>query len=87
MMGIPCDFPSFIYGDNKSVLVNLSKPYSMLKKKSCSIAYHFVHEGVARNEWLVTYVNTDDNVSDILTKPIPGGCKRNKFVRMLLHHY
>lgn len=73
MMGIPCDFPSFVHGDNKSVLVNSTKPFSMLKKKSCSIAYHFVREGVAKDEWRVTYINTNDNVADLLTKPLPGG--------------
>ena len=34
MMGIPCDYPSYIYGDHKSVLANSSKPFSILKKKS-----------------------------------------------------
>ena len=48
MMGIPCDFPDFIYGDNKSVLSNSTHPFSVLKKKSCSIAYHFVREGAAK---------------------------------------
>ena len=32
MMGIPCDFPSYIFGDNQSVLVNSSVPTSVLKK-------------------------------------------------------
>ena len=86
MMGIPCEFPSYIFGDNQSVLANTTKPFSMLKKKSCSIAYHFVREGVSKGEWITTYVNTHDNVADILTKPLPGGEKRTKFVRMLLHH-
>ena len=58
----------------------------MLKKKSSSIAYHFVREGVARDEWRTTYINTHENVADILTKPLPGGVKRNKFVGKLLHH-
>ena len=48
-MGIPYDYPSNIYGDNKSVLVNSSKPFSILNKKSSSIAYHFVREGVSRD--------------------------------------
>ena len=86
MMGIPCDFPSYIYGDNQSVLVNSTVPTSILKKKSCSIAYHFVREGVAADEWRITYISTHDNVADLLTKPIPGGMKRIKLIRMFLHH-
>ena len=42
MMGIPVEMPTFIFGDNKSVLANTSVPHSVLRKKSSSIAYHFV---------------------------------------------
>ena len=63
MMGIPCHFPAFIYGDNQSVLANSMKPFSVLKKKSCSIAYHFVREGVAKNEWRTNYISTHVNQS------------------------
>ena len=86
MMAIPCDFPSYVYGDNQSVLVNSSKPFSVLKKKSSSIAYHFVREGVAKDEWRTAYINTNDNVADILTKPLAGDEKRARFVKMILHH-
>ena len=86
MMGIPCDGPGFIYGDNQSVLANTTVPDSTLKKKSQSIAYHFVREGCARDEWRTTYVNTHLNPADLLTKPLPSGKKRASFVRMVLHH-
>ena len=86
MMGIPCNTPTYIFGDNKSVLANTAKPFSMLKKKSCSVAYHFVREGVSRKEWLTSYVNTHDNVADMLTKPLTNAEKRRKFTNMVLHH-
>jgi len=57
-----------------------------LKKKSQSIAYHFVREGSARDEWRTAYVNTHENPADLLTKPLPAGKKRSGFVRMILHH-
>ena len=84
-MGIPVDLPCFVYGDNKSVLANSSNPFSVLKKKSNSIAYHFVREGCAKDEWRITYVNTHDNCADLLTKPLVG-MKRKKFTNMLLYH-
>ena len=56
MMGIPCIGPAFIYGDNQSVLANTTIPDSVLKKKSQSIAYHYVREGVAKDEWRTSYV-------------------------------
>ena len=86
MMGIPCDDPTLIYGDNMSVLYNSSLPDSILKKKSQSIAYHYVREGTARDEWRVTYTNTHDNEADLLTKVLPSGEKRRGFVRKVLHH-
>ena len=85
MMGIPVDAPTYIFGDNQSVLNNTTLPDSILKKKSQSICYHFVREGVARNEWRTTYVNTHENPADLLTKPLPAGEKRTKFVKSILH--
>ena len=79
--GIPVDMPCYVFGDNK-----FSLPDSVLNKKSLSIAYHFVREGTAANEWLTTYVNTDDNCADMLSKSLPGGWKRRKFTGMILHH-
>ena len=86
MMGIPVDRPTCIYGDNQSVLANTTIPDSTLKKKSESIAYHFVCERVARDEWRTSYVNTHDNEADLLTKQLPHGEKRKGFVSNLLHH-
>jgi hypothetical protein len=86
MMGIPCEGPTYIYGDNQSVLANTTIPDSTLKKKSQSIAYHFVREGSARDEWRTTYVNTHVNEADLLTKQLPSGEKRRSFVKNILHH-
>ena len=84
IMGIPCNGPVYIQGDNQSVLANTTIPESTLKKKSQSLCYHFVREGVARDEWRTTYLNTNENEADLLTK-ILGGVKRKSFVRALLH--
>ena len=86
MMGIPIFGPAYIYGDNKSVLYNTTLPESTLKKKSQSIAYHFIREGSARDEWRTTYVNTLKNNADLLTKVLPSGDKRKNFCRSILHH-
>ena len=67
MIGIPIEGPTCIYGDNQSVLANTTIPDSTLKKKSQSIAYHFVHKGAASDEWRTSYV------ADLLTKQLPDG--------------
>ena len=58
MFGVPFEHLAHVFGDNQSILFNSSKPHSVLKKKSSSIMYHFVREGVAKNEWQTTYLNT-----------------------------
>ena len=65
MMGIEIDGPTYIYGDNQSVINNTSKPESVLKKKSNSICYHFVREAVAMKECLTTHIPTLRNFADM----------------------
>ena len=86
MMGISINGPAYVFGDNQSVLANTSGPHSVLKKKSSSVAYHFVREGVAKDEWRTTYLNTHLNPSDMLTKSLPGGEKRTRFTGYFLHY-
>ena len=85
MMGIPVDDPAFVFGYNQSVLCKTSNPVSNLKKKRNIIAFHHVHDGFAQYEWCTAYVNTHENLADILTKPLSEE-KRWKFVRTLLHN-
>ena len=49
MMGIPFDLPTFIFGDNQTVLVNTSKPHSTLKKKPVSISFRYFIEVNAKD--------------------------------------
>ena len=86
MMDMPFVDPVLIHGDNKLVLCNTSMPNSTLKKKSQSIACHFVREGAARDEWRTAHVNAHLNEADLLTKPLPSGDKRKGFAHNLLHH-
>ena len=76
---------AYIYGDNKSVLVNSGTAHSQLKKKSNSVAYHHVREGSALDECRTTYINTHENIANLMTKNLPSSAKRTKFCKMLLH--
>ena len=67
-MGIKIDGPTYLYGDNMSVIHNSSKPKSVLKKKSNSICYHFVREAVAMRECLIIHVPTVRKWADLLMK-------------------
>ena len=85
MMGIPLTGPTLIYGDNQSVLYNTTIPESILKKKSQSLCYHYVREGVARNEWRTGYIKSMENPADLFTKPL-ASTKRQGLIRKMLHH-
>ena len=58
----------------------------MLNNNSNSIAYQFVKEVIDHDEWRATYINTNDNLSNLLTNTFPYGEKRTKFCKMLLYN-
>ena len=51
-----------------SVINNVSKPESMLKKKLNLICYHTVHEAITTDEALVARIPTKINLADLFTK-------------------
>jgi len=83
MMGIPLDGYTHVRADNLSVVKNSSLPESTLKKKSNSIAYHYVRERAAADMIRVSYEPTATNIADMLTKIQPGPV-RKKFAQMVL---
>jgi hypothetical protein len=85
MMGVPLSGPSFVYGDNMSVIHNTQRPESTLKKKSNSVCYHAVREAVAMGECLTGHIPTENNPADLATKLIPGGMKRDHLVGLVLY--
>jgi hypothetical protein len=85
MLGVPVNESSYVFCDNNSVVCNTTAPESTLKKKSNAIAYHCVREAVAMKEILIAYEPTDTNLSDIMTKALPGGERRDRLVRQVLY--
>ena len=75
MMGVPIDGPCHVKADNLSVVRSSSQPESTLKKKSNSIAFHYVRERAATRIISVQYEPTDTNLADMLSK-IQSGSKR-----------
>ena len=84
MMGVPLEGPTHILADNMSVVHNCSNPNSQLKKKSNSIAYHYVRERVAVGVCYISYVPSADNLADMLTKTQPGEV-RGRLAKQVLY--
>ena len=76
MLGIPCEDPTFVYSDNKTMLANTTVPAPTLKKKADSLSFHFVREGCTHDKWRTTYAHTYLNLADMFTKPLPSGGER-----------
>ena len=83
MMGVPIPGPSFVMGDNQSVIFNTFRPESVLRKKSNSICYHAIRESVAMGKILTAHVRSEDNLADLLTKVLFGLQRRLKVVGIL----
>jgi hypothetical protein len=65
MMGVILSGPTYVYGDNMSVVHNTHRHDSVLKKKSNSICYHAVRESSAMGESIIGHVPYVDNPADI----------------------
>jgi hypothetical protein len=66
-------YPMTVYCDNQSALVLMTK--SMMgfsKRKHVDVAYHFVHNRVMRDEVVLEFVSSEEQLADILTKALPA---------------
>ena len=72
MLGVPLDGPALMLGDNMSVVLNTTVPSSVLKKKHLGIGYHRVREAIAAKVMRFAHIPSEDNLADIMTKPLPS---------------
>ena len=85
MFGIPLNGadgipqPTDLMCDNESVVRNSSQVESMLNKKHNSIAYHYVRWNVAAGVIRVSWISTDDNIADALTKRLTHDRREDLF--------
>ena len=70
VLGVPLEDTSLLVGDNMSVVINTTLPSSMLKKRHNAIAYHRVREAIAAKIINFAHIDSQENVADILTKPL-----------------
>lgn len=83
LMGVGVDGPTNVFCDNESVVKNLTKPESTLKKKHNAIAYHRVREAQAAGIIRIAWEAGEFNLADILTKQLAGPRLRELCGRIL----
>lgn len=70
MFGVPISGPTDVLCDNQSVVNNTTKLESVLNKKHSLIAYHAVRWAVAAEIMRVGKVDTNENLTDAMTKTL-----------------
>jgi hypothetical protein len=70
-MGVPLDGPTWLMGDNASVIMSGSIPSSLLKKRHNALSYHRVRSAIASKIITFRKVKGTENPSDVCTKFLP----------------
>ena len=74
--------PLTILCDNQGVIVLAKDNKYHVRTKHIDLCYHFICEAIEDGKIKVDYIPTEENVSDIFTKPLPKP-KFQHFVELL----
>jgi hypothetical protein len=61
---------TMIYCDNQSCVKLSENPVFHDRSKHIEIKYYFLHDRVQRGEVVLQYISTDEQITDILVKPL-----------------
>ena len=67
-LGCPVSFPTLLYCDNISATYLAANPVHHARTRHIELDYHFVREKVALGSHRVSFVPSDDQLADLLTK-------------------
>jgi hypothetical protein len=67
-LGVPVRTPSYVFGDNESVVKSSSLPGSRLKLRHVALSFHKVREAIASRAIRFLWIEGKENPADILTK-------------------
>lgn len=71
MLGAPICGPSYLFGDNKSVVDSASIPDFNIKKRHLALCYHRMREAIAAGIIQYYHIDGKENPADVLTKSLP----------------
>lgn len=77
-LGLKQESPTVIHEDNATCIVLSGGEGKFLQSKHISIRYHYLQENIGDKSIVLKFIQTDDQLADILTKP-PATIKFSKF--------
>ena len=70
MLSVNIDSFANMFRDNKSVVLNITVFFNVLKKKNCALSYYKIRKTCATFICKFTHIKSKDNYANILTKPL-----------------
>ena len=67
-LGVKVDKPSYLFGDNQSVITSSTIPHSSLNKHHNALSYHRVREAIAADIIKFYHIDGTKNPADVLSK-------------------
>lgn len=68
--------PTVIHCDNQGAIALAENPIFHAHTKHVEVHHHFIREAMERKEVRLEYIHTNDNISDMLTKPLSAEAQR-----------
>jgi len=76
-LGHPEDSPTTLYEDNQSCIAHVKNPLRHARVKHLDIKLHFLRDAAESGSIVMTYIPTDKQRADFLTKPLSEGAFAN----------
>lgn len=70
-MGVPLDGPSWLLGDNQSVVTSSTIPQSVMSKRHNALSFHWVRAAIASGMMKFCHIPGKENPADVMTKFLP----------------
>ena len=70
-MGVPLEKAAWMLGDNRSIIMSSTIPYSVLGKRHNALSYHHVRASIAVGYLKFCHIDGKQNPANILTKYLP----------------
>ena len=75
--------PTTIYCDNQPSILLAENPLIHQRSKHIDIKYQFIRDEIKKNTIKVQYIQSENNVADVFTKPMTK-LKLSNFIKMIV---